>query len=102
MVTERTREFGLRRAKGAAAVNVQRQVLIELTLIASLAVVPGVLLTAQIPALPTPRDWVIPDHIFLLSVAISAAVIYLVVLVCGWYPSRMATRIQPAEALHYE
>jgi putative ABC transport system permease protein len=102
MVTERTREFGLRRAKGAAAVIVERQVLFVLSLIASLAVVPGVLLTAQIPALPTPRVWVIPDHIFLLSVAISAAVIYLVVLVCGWYPSRKATRIQPAEALHYE
>jgi putative ABC transport system permease protein len=102
MVTERTREFGLRRAKGAAAVNIQRQVLIELLLVASLAIVPGVLLAAQIPVLPKPRDWVVPDGIFLLSVVISAVTIYLVVLACGWYPSRLATRIQPAEALHYE
>jgi putative ABC transport system permease protein len=102
MVTERTREFGLRRAKGAAAVNVQRQVLGELALIASLALVPGVLLAAQLPMLPMPKDWVIPDSVFLLSVVISAAIIYAVVLLCGWYPSRMATRVQPAEALHYE
>ena len=102
MVTERTREFGLRRAKGAAAVNIQHQVLKELVLIASLAVVPGVLLAVQIPALPMPRDWVFPDGVFLAAVAISAAVIYLVVLACGWYPSRMATRVHPAEALHYE
>jgi putative ABC transport system permease protein len=102
MVTERTREFGLRRAKGAAAVNVQRQVLTELFLIASLAVVPGALLAAQIPALPKPSDWVIPDGVFLASVALSVMTIYLVVLVCGWYPSRLATKIHPAEALHYE
>lgn len=102
MVTERTREFGLRRAKGATAVNIQRQVRAELLLIASLAVVPGALLAAQIPTLPRPSDWVIPDGVFLASVAIAVAVIYLVVLACAWYPSRMATRIHPAEALHYE
>lgn len=102
MVTERTREFGLRRAKGAAAVNVQRQVLTELVLIASLAIVPGALLAAQIPALPKPNDWVIPDGIFLASVAVSVVAIYLVVLACSWYPSRLATKIQPADALHYE
>ncbi len=33
---------------------------------------------------------------------ISAAAIYLLTLACGWYPSRLATRIQPAEALRYE
>jgi putative ABC transport system permease protein len=102
MVTERTREFGLRRAKGASAVDVRRQVLTELMLIASLAIVPAALLAAQIPALPAPRDWVIPDRIFLTSVALSVLTIYLVVLACGWYPSRLATKIQPADALHYE
>ena len=102
MVTERTREFGLRRAKGAAAVSVQRQVLTELVLIASLAIAPGVLLASQVPLLPMPNDWVIPDNIFLMSVVIAAIGIYVVVLLCGWYPSRLATRVQPAEALHYE
>jgi putative ABC transport system permease protein len=102
MVTERTREFGLRRAGGAAVWDIRRQVLTELALIASLAIVPGALLAAQIPALPMPSDWLIPDSVFLTSVAISVMFIYLVVLACAWYPSRLATRIQPAEALHYE
>jgi putative ABC transport system permease protein len=102
MVTERTREFGLRRAKGAPAVSVQRQVLTELVLIATLAIAPGVLLASQVPLLPMPNDWVIPDNIFLLSLLIAAVGIYAVVLLCGWYPSRLATRVQPAEALHYE
>ncbi len=40
--------------------------------------------------------------VFVASIAISVAAIYLLTLACGWYPSRLATRIQPAEALHYE
>jgi len=29
-------------------------------------------------------------------------VIYALTIVCGLYPSWMATKVQPAEALHYE
>jgi len=103
-VTERTREFGLRRAKGATILNVRHQVLTELVILASLGLIAGVLVTAQIPFLPLPR-WVLggsPPGVFVTSIAVSVAVIYLLTLLCGWYPSRLATRIQPAEALHYE
>ena len=41
-------------------------------------------------------------RVFVASIAISVAAIYLLTLACGWYPSRLATKIQPAEALHYE
>jgi len=37
-----------------------------------------------------------------LGIALSALVIYGLTLICGLYPSWMAARIQPAEALHYE
>lgn len=100
-VTERTREFGLRRASGAPAEAVRRQVLAELLVLASFALVPGVLLGVQLPVLPIP-DYVVPGRVIVTAVALSAAAIYLVVLACGWYPSRMATAIRPAEALHYE
>jgi putative ABC transport system permease protein len=40
--------------------------------------------------------------VFVTSIGISVVAIYLLTLACGWYPSRLATRIQPAEALHYE
>jgi putative ABC transport system permease protein len=102
-VTQRIREFGLRRAKGATIRGVQRQVLVEMVIMTSLALVVGVVLLAQLPLLPLPRDFdVIPLNVFTLSIAISAAVIYLLTLLCGWYPSRLATKVQPAEALHYE
>jgi ABC-type antimicrobial peptide transport system permease subunit len=43
-----------------------------------------------------------PPEVFVTSIAVSAAVIYGLTLLCSWYPSRLATKIQPAEALHYE
>lgn len=102
-VTQRTREFGLRRAKGASISDVHRQMLIELVIITSIALLAGVILVVQIPLLPLPPDVrIFPAGVFFASIALSAAAIYLLTLLCGWYPSRLATRIQPAEALHYE
>jgi putative ABC transport system permease protein len=100
-VTERTREFGLRRAAGASAGAIRRQVFAELVVLASFALVPGAILGFQLPALPIP-DEVVPGRVIIAGVAVSLAAIYLGVLACGWYPSRMATAIRPAEALHYE
>jgi putative ABC transport system permease protein len=102
-VTQRIREFGLRRAKGATIPNVRTQVLSEITIMTSLAVVAAVVLLAQVPLLPLPRDlMVIPAGVFVVSIVVSAVAIYALTLACGWQPSRLATRIQPAEALHYE
>lgn len=102
-VTLRIREFGLRRAKGATIANVRTQVLVEMIIMTSIALAAGLLLVAQLPLLPLPRDLrVVPGAVFLASIAIAVAAIYLLTLGCGWYPSRLATKIQPAEALHYE
>jgi putative ABC transport system permease protein len=102
-VTLRIREFGLRRAKGATGADVRRQVLVEMVIMTSIALTAGVILVAQLPLLPLPRDLrVVPPAVFLASLGIATAAIYLLTLACGWYPSRLATKIQPAEALHYE
>jgi len=102
-VTQRIREFGLRRAKGATIVAVRRQVLIEMVIMTSLAVAAAVILLGQLPLLPLPSEMqIVAGPVFLASLAVSVAAIYLLTLACGWYPSRLATRIEPAEALHYE
>ena len=102
-VTQRIREFGLRRAKGATIVNIRHQVLVEMIIMTSLALIAGVLLLAQLPLLPLPSGLdSIPAGVFVISIAISVTAIYVLTLLCGWYPSRLATRVQPAEALHYE
>jgi putative ABC transport system permease protein len=104
-VTMRIQEFGLRRAKGATARAIQRQVVVELLLLTTLAVGVAVALVAQIPALPlgeTEFGALPPAPVWMASIAVSAGVIYLLTLLCAWYPSRLATRILPADALHYE
>ena len=102
-VTQRIREFGLRRAKGATIQHVRAQVLTEMIIMASLALIVGVVLLAQLPLLPLPEDvHVIPAPVFVGSIVVSVVAIYALTLLCGWQPSRLATRIQPAEALHYE
>ena len=50
-VTQRTREIGLRRAKGAAKVDVQRQILGEIGVMTTLALLAGVLVVVQFPLL---------------------------------------------------
>lgn len=102
-VTQRIREFGLRRAKGATGADVRRQVLIEMVLMTSLALTVGVAVLMQLLVIPLPNDfYLIPLEVFLSSIALSVVAIYLLTLACGWYPSRLATKVQPAEALHYE
>ncbi len=106
-VTRRTQEFGLRRAQGASMSAVRWQILAEIVLLTSVAVAVGTALLAQLPLLrfsfsasrdaPPP-----PPEVFAMSIVVSAAVIYGLTLLCSWYPSRLATTIQPAEALHYE
>ena len=97
-VTTRIQEFGLRRAKGATAGHIQRQVIVEMILLTSVAVIVGAAIVVQIPGLAP----LAPPSVRVGSVAVAVTVIYLLTLLCAWYPSRLATRIQPADALHYE
>jgi putative ABC transport system permease protein len=102
-VTQRIREIGLRRAKGARIENIHQQILGELVVMTSVALLVGVILLVQVPLLPIPRDFrIIPAGVFVTSIVLSMVFIYILTIACGWYPARLATKIQPAEALHYE
>ncbi len=99
-VTQRTREVGLRRAKGATARRIHAQILGELAVMTSLALLAGVVVVIQFPLLDL-LGFVRPG-VFGASLAVSIATLYVVTVVCGLYPSRLATRVQPADALRYE
>ena len=99
-VTQRTREIGLRRAKGATIPDIRTQILGELAVMATIAVLVGAAIVIQFPLLKLVGD--ITPGVYAASLAISALCIYLLTLASAWYPSRMATSVPPAEALHYE
>jgi putative ABC transport system permease protein len=99
-VTQRTREIGLRRAKGATARRIHRQILGELVVMTTLALLAGVVIVVQFPLLDLIAA--VRPAVYAASLAISALAIYCLALVFGWYPSRLATMVQPAEALRHE
>jgi putative ABC transport system permease protein len=99
-VTRRRRELGLRRALGATSGSVHRQILIEVALLATLAVIVGLIVVAQLPILGMFK--VVTPAAYAIGITSALATIYALTLVCGLYPSWLASRVQPAEALHYE
>lgn len=99
-VTKRTKEIGLRRATGATARQISLQILGETWLLTTLALVVGSLLVLQLPLLHllpfiTPR-------VFAASFVLSLATLYALATLCAFYPSWLATRISPTEALRHE
>jgi putative ABC transport system permease protein len=99
-VTRRTREIGLRRALGATGSEVNRQILLEVALLATLALIVGVIIVAQLPLLGIFQ--LVSPLSFTIGLAGALATIYSLTLLCGLYPSWLAGRVQPAQALHYE
>lgn len=97
---QRTREIGLRRAAGASRLEVHRQIVLEQLLVTTLGVLLGTALVVQIPVL----DLVgfIRPGVFAGGILLAMATMYLLTALCVLYPSMMASRIQPAEALRYE
>ncbi|MFA6109100.1 MAG: FtsX-like permease family protein [Candidatus Latescibacterota bacterium] len=99
-VTQRTREIGVRRAAGASAVRVCGQLIGEMLLLTTCAVAIGAVLVLHVAALHltlylTPGD-------YLVGLIAAAVVLYLLVAAASLYPGWLATRVHPAEALHYE
>jgi putative ABC transport system permease protein len=99
-VTQRTKEMGLRRAKGATRRRIYKQILGELFIVTTIGLVVGTLVVVQFPLLDL-LGFATPE-VYTISIFISLGLIYLLTTVCGLYPSLLAMRIHPAEALHYE
>jgi putative ABC transport system permease protein len=99
--TRRIPEIGLRRAVGASAASIYRQIVAEQMLLSTVAMLVGLILLVQLPltgALSVVLDW----KVFIAATAASMLVIYLISLLCALYPGWRASRLSPSEALHYE
>jgi putative ABC transport system permease protein len=99
-VTQRTKEIGLRRAKGATVGGIYSQILGELLVLASFGLLLGVVLVVQFPLL----DLIgfISTKVYVAGLVCALIIVYGLTAVAGLYPSWLATKVQPAQALHYE
>jgi putative ABC transport system permease protein len=101
VVSERTREIGLRKALGAKRRDIMSQVLTEsITLSLTGGIVGvglGALAAAGISA-ATP----LPATVHLWSVVVGVFITGFVGLFFGWYPARRASMLDPIEALRRE
>ena len=99
-VITRRQEIGLRRAQGATAADIYRQILGELFIITSMGLIPGFLIVIQFPLLNLIADLKISTYFY--SIVLSMLLMYSLTFLCGLYPGWLAARVRPAEALHYE
>jgi len=99
-ITQRTREIGLRRAKGATSVNIRQQFVGEVVVLTTIAVLVGITIVVQFPIL---RIFdVVRPFVYAVSISIALVLIYALTTACAWAPGRIASAIEPAEALRYE
>lgn len=99
-VSRRTREFALRRAVGATARSVRLLVLGELAMVACVAILAACAVAAQVPFLGLVPG--LQASASALGLFASAVAIMILVLFSGLYPSVLAMRAEPAEALRHE
>ncbi len=99
-VTRRTREIGIRRVQGATVWDVHCQILGELLVVTTLALVVGAVIVLQIPLIDPFGIVNVSD--FATAILVSAGLIYVLTFMCGLYPSVLATRVQPVEALRHD
>ena len=101
VVTERTREIGLRKALGARRSDITSQILTESVVLSIFGGVIGTLLGAAI-ATTIASFTPIPASVELWSVALGIGITAVVGLFFGLYPALRAARLDPIEALRRE
>ena len=100
-INRRRREIGLRRAVGADTRQIGEQILGESMVLATLGIIAGAFFAVQVPLLGLGEE-TMRSTMYLLAIPFAAGLIYILVALCALYPSWLASRIQPVEALHYE
>jgi putative ABC transport system permease protein len=96
----RKAEIGLRRALGSTAKKIHGQIVGEALVLSTFALIFGSIFALQFPILG-----IIPffnSGVYIIAYFISIALIYILTSICAMYPSKLASSMEPAEALHYE
>ena len=101
-VRRRTREIGIRRAGGAPGGRIYVQFLGEPAVLVIVAIALGCVVILQFGLLDMVLWSRVPAWVAACGVGATALVLFLVVMLCGLYPSWLAARVRPAQALHHD
>ncbi|WP_298734546.1 FtsX-like permease family protein [uncultured Chitinophaga sp.] len=96
-INKRRAEIGLRRAVGATGRSVSLQLITEALILSTFSVIAGVFFAVQFPLL---NVFDLPAMVYVAAIVLSVLFIYLLVLICAFYPGRQAAAVYPAVALH--
>lgn len=98
-ISKRREEIGIRRAMGATKNDIGSQFITEVVLITTLSVVLGIFFAIQFPLLGVFQVF---PYVYIEGILFATLFIYMLVLICAYYPSRQAAQLQPAMTLHEE
>ena len=98
-IAKRKGEIGLRRAMGATESKVTSQFLGEIWVLATFSLIIGLIFAVQFPLM---NVFDLDNEIYIIAILAAVAVIYIIVTLCAWFPSKQAAAIHPAVALHEE
>ena len=98
-INSRIAEIGLRQSVGASSRKIYSQFVGEMLILTTLGFIPALIIAVQFPIL---KVFDISFIVYLVAMLSSAIIIYLLVFIASFIPSRYATKIQPAIALHEE
>lgn len=103
-VNRRRSELGLRMAVGSTRSGIQTLMIGEGVVLLTLAALPALLVCANLVWMDLLSATVMPAGTlrFLVVSLITWATLALTIILATWYPSRKASHLEPAEALHYE
>ncbi|MFN3851508.1 MAG: ABC transporter permease [Spirosomataceae bacterium] len=96
-ISQRKQEIGIRRAIGANQNHILWHFIGETAVIATFGVVLGLFFAIQFPLL---NVFDLSANTYLLGILFAIIFIYILVVICAFLPSKQASQIYPAMALH--
>jgi len=98
-INQRKGEIGTRRAMGATQALITGQFVGETIVIATFGLILGCFFAMQFPLMDV---FGLAKEVYIKAILASILIIYLLVILCAFYPSWQAAKIHPAVALHSE
>ncbi|NME67544.1 ABC transporter permease [Flammeovirga aprica] len=96
-ISKRKSEIGIRRAMGASEGDIFIQMLTEVFILAFFGILIGGIFAIQFPILGAFNYTTLE---YMTGALLSLTFVLLITIACGYYPSKLATKVTPNEALH--